>query len=197
MARDVYTRRQEGVSIWVVPSAAITASNPDDKGRAVRSGRRQDLPSSDLLLRSRKSGARMAERACRYLLHPLADNAVVLGQRNAEWCGHEIRSSGRHRHGQRQLDYIGQSRLLCISWRPPAWWRCHRGQAGLLRDETQFRNYTLLELPLIRPAGRFMRCPIPPSCATSPAPVPTVVLVWDALERISRSPTWRPSLPSP
>jgi ring-1,2-phenylacetyl-CoA epoxidase subunit PaaB len=32
MARDVYTRRQEGVSIWVVPSKAITASNPDDKG---------------------------------------------------------------------------------------------------------------------------------------------------------------------
>ena len=26
MARDVYTRRQEGVSIWVIPSAAITAS---------------------------------------------------------------------------------------------------------------------------------------------------------------------------
>ncbi len=32
MARDVYTRRQEGVSIWVVPSAQITASQPDDKG---------------------------------------------------------------------------------------------------------------------------------------------------------------------
>ena len=32
MARDVYTRRQEGVSIWVVPSAAITASDPDQKG---------------------------------------------------------------------------------------------------------------------------------------------------------------------
>ena len=31
MARDVYTRRQEGVSIWVVPSTAITASQPDDK----------------------------------------------------------------------------------------------------------------------------------------------------------------------
>ena len=29
-ARDVYTRRMEGVSIWVVPSAAIIASNPDD-----------------------------------------------------------------------------------------------------------------------------------------------------------------------
>jgi len=31
MARDVYTRRQEGVSIWVVPSHTITASEPDDK----------------------------------------------------------------------------------------------------------------------------------------------------------------------
>jgi ring-1,2-phenylacetyl-CoA epoxidase subunit PaaB len=31
MARDVYTRRQEGVSIWVVPSANISASEPNDK----------------------------------------------------------------------------------------------------------------------------------------------------------------------
>jgi len=31
-ARDVYTRRNEGVSIWVVPSASITASAPSDKG---------------------------------------------------------------------------------------------------------------------------------------------------------------------
>ena len=31
-ARDLYTRRQEGVSLWVVPSSAITASEPDDKG---------------------------------------------------------------------------------------------------------------------------------------------------------------------
>lgn len=29
-ARDVYTRRQEGVSIWVVESENITASNPED-----------------------------------------------------------------------------------------------------------------------------------------------------------------------
>ena len=31
MARDVYTRRQEGVSIWVVPSSAIVASDPGEK----------------------------------------------------------------------------------------------------------------------------------------------------------------------
>ena len=30
-ARDLYTRRQEGVSIWVVPAGAITASSPDEK----------------------------------------------------------------------------------------------------------------------------------------------------------------------
>ena len=29
-ARDVYTRRVEGVSIWVVPSTGIVASDPDD-----------------------------------------------------------------------------------------------------------------------------------------------------------------------
>jgi ring-1,2-phenylacetyl-CoA epoxidase subunit PaaB len=31
-ARDVYTRRNEGVSIWVAKSSAITASSPSDKG---------------------------------------------------------------------------------------------------------------------------------------------------------------------
>jgi ring-1,2-phenylacetyl-CoA epoxidase subunit PaaB len=30
-ARDVYTRRGEGNSIWVVPSSAIIASDPSDK----------------------------------------------------------------------------------------------------------------------------------------------------------------------
>jgi ring-1,2-phenylacetyl-CoA epoxidase subunit PaaB len=29
-ARDVYTRRSEGVSIWVVESSKITASNPNE-----------------------------------------------------------------------------------------------------------------------------------------------------------------------
>ncbi len=31
-ARDTYTRRGEGLSIWVVPSAAITANDPAEKG---------------------------------------------------------------------------------------------------------------------------------------------------------------------
>ncbi len=31
-ARDVYTRRMEGVSIWVVPSKEIIATNPAENG---------------------------------------------------------------------------------------------------------------------------------------------------------------------
>ncbi|MEZ5825588.1 MAG: 1,2-phenylacetyl-CoA epoxidase subunit PaaB [Geminicoccaceae bacterium] len=32
-ARDVYTRRNEGVSIWVVEARHIAASSPDEKGQ--------------------------------------------------------------------------------------------------------------------------------------------------------------------
>ncbi|MBI5088870.1 MAG: 1,2-phenylacetyl-CoA epoxidase subunit B [Actinobacteria bacterium] len=28
--RDLFTRRLEGISIWVVPAAAVTASQPDE-----------------------------------------------------------------------------------------------------------------------------------------------------------------------
>lgn len=31
-ARDVYTRRSEGISIWVVPAEVISASSPEDEG---------------------------------------------------------------------------------------------------------------------------------------------------------------------
>jgi len=31
MAREVYTRRQEGCSIWIVKSSDITASQPEDQ----------------------------------------------------------------------------------------------------------------------------------------------------------------------
>lgn len=31
-ARDTYTRRSEGINIWVVPTNHIVASSPDDSG---------------------------------------------------------------------------------------------------------------------------------------------------------------------
>uniref|UniRef100_UPI003FA27005 Phenylacetic acid catabolic protein n=1 Tax=Malikia spinosa TaxID=86180 RepID=UPI003FA27005 len=46
-----------------------------------------------------------------YLLH-LADNAVVLGQRNAEWCGHGPALEEDIALANVSLDLIGQARLL-------------------------------------------------------------------------------------
>lgn len=31
-ARDLYTRRNEGTSVWVVPSETVVSSDPDSKG---------------------------------------------------------------------------------------------------------------------------------------------------------------------
>ena len=46
-----------------------------------------------------------------YLLH-LADNALVLGQRNAEWCGHGPILEEDIALSNVSLDLIGQARLL-------------------------------------------------------------------------------------
>lgn len=43
-ARDLYTRRSEGVSIWVVPSAEILAMEPDDQSAFIE-------PSDDKIYR--------------------------------------------------------------------------------------------------------------------------------------------------
>ncbi|KNC17857.1 phenylacetate-CoA oxygenase [Arthrobacter sp. RIT-PI-e] len=41
-ARDLYTRRNEGVSIWVVPAEAITTSDPGTKGAFFESPQGKD-----------------------------------------------------------------------------------------------------------------------------------------------------------
>jgi ring-1,2-phenylacetyl-CoA epoxidase subunit PaaC len=46
-----------------------------------------------------------------YVLH-LADNALVLGQRNAEWCGHGPILEEDLALANNSLDLIGQARLL-------------------------------------------------------------------------------------
>ena len=61
-ARDVYTRRNEGVSIWAVRSADVVASAPGDKERAVRACQQQGLPASDVLSDARRSEAPVSIR---------------------------------------------------------------------------------------------------------------------------------------
>ncbi|MBN9409637.1 MAG: phenylacetate-CoA oxygenase subunit PaaC [Burkholderiales bacterium] len=96
------------------------------------------------------------------LLH-LADCALVLGQRNAEWCGHGPVLEEDIALANLSLDLIGQARLLYqhaaaqINDQPglaaalglPAAVSAPVTEDSLayFRDAGAFRNYTLLELP--------------------------------------------------
>jgi ring-1,2-phenylacetyl-CoA epoxidase subunit PaaC len=99
-----------------------------------------------------------------YLLH-LADNALVLGQRNAEWCGHGPVLEEDLALANNSLDLLGQARLLyqhaasLINADATASQRFGHLQgartSGALTEDTlayfrdthEFRNLTLLELP--------------------------------------------------
>lgn len=99
-----------------------------------------------------------------YLLH-LADNALVLGQRNAEWCGHGPILEEDLALANNSLDLLGQARLLyqhaatLINADPTASQRFAHLQGArtdgavtedtlaYFRDTHEFRNLTLLELP--------------------------------------------------
>jgi ring-1,2-phenylacetyl-CoA epoxidase subunit PaaC len=81
-----------------------------------------------------------------YLLH-LADNALVLGQRNAEWCGHGPALEEDIALANISLDLIGQSRLLYQHAAQLMGNGASEDTLAYFRDPGQFRNYTLLELP--------------------------------------------------
>jgi ring-1,2-phenylacetyl-CoA epoxidase subunit PaaC len=81
-----------------------------------------------------------------YLLH-LADNALVLGQRNAEWCGHGPALEEDIALANISLDLIGQSRLLYQHAAQLMGVGASEDTLAYFRDPGQFRNYTLLELP--------------------------------------------------
>ena len=99
-----------------------------------------------------------------YVLH-LADNALVLGQRNAEWCGHGPVLEEDLALANNSLDLIGQARLLyqhaaaLINADAALGQRFAHLQGARVdgqitedtlayfRDTAEFRNHTLLELP--------------------------------------------------
>lgn len=81
-----------------------------------------------------------------YLLH-LADNALVLGQRNAEWCGHGPVLEEDIAMANISLDLIGQARLLYQHAAALKGGGATEDQLAYFRDAMEFRNYTLLELP--------------------------------------------------
>lgn len=81
-----------------------------------------------------------------YLLH-LADNALVLGQRNAEWCGHGPVLEEDIALANISLDLVGQARLLYQHAASLIGGGATEDTLAYLRDAREFRNFTLLELP--------------------------------------------------
>ena len=81
-----------------------------------------------------------------YLLH-LADNALVLGQRNAEWCGHGPILEEDIAMANISLDLVGQARLLYQLVAQRQGGDTTEDTLAYFRDVPEFRNYTLLELP--------------------------------------------------
>jgi ring-1,2-phenylacetyl-CoA epoxidase subunit PaaC len=84
------------------------------------------------------------------LLH-LADNCLVLGQRNAEWCGHAPVLEEDIALANHSLDLIGQSRLLYQYAAELIGKSETEDSLAYFRDAPAFRNFTLLELPHLGP----------------------------------------------
>lgn len=81
-----------------------------------------------------------------YLLF-LADNALILGQRNAEWCGHGPIIEEDLSMANNSLDLIGQARLLYQHAAGLIGQGATEDSLAYFRDVPDFKNYTLLELP--------------------------------------------------
>ena len=81
-----------------------------------------------------------------YILH-LADNALILGQRNAEWCGHGPVLEQDIAISNISLDLIGQARSFYQYAAEIKGNGTTEDDLAYLRDERQFKNILLVEQP--------------------------------------------------
>ena len=81
-----------------------------------------------------------------YLLR-LSDTCLILGQRLGEWCGHAPILEEDIALSNMALDLIGQSRALLTLAGQRSGQGYDQDQLAFLRDEIDYRNPTLVELP--------------------------------------------------
>lgn len=119
-----------------------------------------------------------------YLLH-LADNALILGQRNAEWCGHGPILEEDLSLANVSLDLIGQARLLYQLAAKLKGEGATEDTLAYFRDTHEFRNYTLLELPHHGPLSGYAKSNL--DFATTIVRnflySSLMLLLWEALEK--------------
>ncbi|WP_244815001.1 1,2-phenylacetyl-CoA epoxidase subunit PaaC [Caballeronia sp. Lep1P3] len=96
----------------------------------------------------------MSHEHLAYVLR-LADNALILGQRNAEWCSHGPALEEDIALANISLDLIGQARLLYshAAALEAALTGAQKTEDdyAYFRTEREFANYTLVELPHFGP----------------------------------------------
>ena len=86
------------------------------------------------------------DRAVRYVLR-LADTCLILGQRLAEWCGHGPVLEEDIALANMALDLIGQARALLTRAGAMEGLGRDEDQLAFLREERDYLNPTLVELP--------------------------------------------------
>ena len=123
-----------------------------------------------------------------YLLH-LADNALVLGQRNAEWCGHGPVLEEDIALSNVSLDLIGQARLLYQAVAAQKGGDCTEDRLAYFRDAGEFRNYTLLELPHHGPLSGYAQSNLDygTTIVRNFLYSALMALLWEALEKSSNT----------
>ena len=77
----------------------------------------------------------------------LGDNALILGQRLSEWCGHAPVIEEDLALTNMALDLIGQSRLLLTHAAALEGKGRDEDQMAFLRVEREYRNVTMMEVP--------------------------------------------------
>ncbi|KND59936.1 Phenylacetate-CoA oxygenase, PaaI subunit [Candidatus Burkholderia verschuerenii] len=91
----------------------------------------------------------------------LADNALILGQRNAEWCSHGPALEEDIALANISLDLIGQARLLyshaATIEAASTGTKKTEDDYAYFRTEREFANYTLAELPHVGPFAGTVR----------------------------------------
>ena len=88
----------------------------------------------------------MPNTAFAYVLR-LADSPLILGQRLSEWCGHGPILEEDLALTNVALDLIGQARLLLAHAGALEGAGRDEDQLAFLRTESDYRNFTLVELP--------------------------------------------------
>jgi ring-1,2-phenylacetyl-CoA epoxidase subunit PaaC len=78
----------------------------------------------------------------------LGDNALILGQRISEWCGHSPFVEEDVAMANTALDHIGRARLLLTHAAELAGTGQTEDDLAYLRTERDFKNFLLCELPI-------------------------------------------------